>query len=305
MNQNNFKNNMKTILVPTDFSKDAETALFYAIDIANKTKAKIILLHSFHISYTSGYVPENRIEKDIQEATAKWNKDLKNLYDNTSHHSKNPVEFISTENSAVDAILSVAKERKVDLIIMGTQGINKIVGRQIFGTKSSKIIEQASCPVMIVPEERIHNEVKKMVYATEFLESDIPCLQSLTEIAKAFDAEIEVVHISAQETESVKEKEQLENFKQQVLKNTSYAKLSFKRLAGNGVEQKLEAYMQEDVEMDMLVMSAHHRNFKDKLFGRSHTKAMALYVKIPLLVFHHERNKSDDAADHIVDKLIF
>jgi hypothetical protein len=51
----------------------------------------------------------------------------------------------------------------------------------------------------------------------------------------------------------------------------------------------------------MLVMSAHHRNLKDRLFGRSISKAMSFYAKIPLLVFHHTRNKSN----HVADKLIF
>src|ERR1700749_616032 len=158
---------MKTILVPTDFSKNAETALYYAINLANKTQAKLILLHSFHIDYTSGYVPADRIEKDITDATAKWNKELRALYNSVSHHSKNQVEYISTENLAVDAILGVAKEKKADIIIMGTRGVNGKLGRQLFGTNSSKVIEQASCPVMAIPEERIHNEVKKIVYATE------------------------------------------------------------------------------------------------------------------------------------------
>ena len=293
---------MKTILVPIDFSKNAETALFYAITLANKTQAKIILLHSFHINYTSGYVPENRIEEDIKESATRWNAALKKLFNKISHHSKIHVECISTQNMAVDTILSTAKEKSVDLIIMGTRGINGKLSRQLFGTNSSKVIEQATCPVMAVPEERIHNEIKKIVYATEFLESDIRCLQNVTEIAKAFDAEIEIIHISLHEKESVEEKEQMENFKRRILENNSYPKFSFKRIEGHAVEEKLEAY-EEDA--DILVMSAHHRNIKDRLFGRSISKAMSFYTKIPLLVFHHERNKSDDAADHIVDKLIF
>src|ERR1700757_4883997 len=112
---------MKTILVPIDFSKNAETALFYAITLANKTQAKIILLYSFHINFTSGYVPENRIEEDIRESAAHWNTALKKLYNTISHHSKIHVECISTQNMAVDAILGTAKEKNVDLILMGTR----------------------------------------------------------------------------------------------------------------------------------------------------------------------------------------
>src|ERR1700751_6465395 len=136
---------MKTILVPTDFSKNAENALHYAINLAEKTHAKIILLHSFHIDYTNAYVPVNIIEKEIEEAKSKSNKQLKALYDKVSHHTKHPIEVISNQNLAVDAIINATKEYNIDFIVMGTYGATGKLGRQIFGTNSSKVIEKAPC----------------------------------------------------------------------------------------------------------------------------------------------------------------
>src|ERR1035437_6280700 len=132
---------MKTILVPTDFSKNAENALLYAINLAKRMSAKIILLHSFHVDYTSGYVPVDSIEKEIEEAEAKSNAQLKTLYNKVSHHSKLPIECISSQNLVVDAILTIIDEKNIDLVVMGTQGANGKLGRQIFGTNSSKVIE--------------------------------------------------------------------------------------------------------------------------------------------------------------------
>jgi len=40
---------MKTILVPTDFSKIARNAIDYAVEIAKLTKAKLILFHVYHV----------------------------------------------------------------------------------------------------------------------------------------------------------------------------------------------------------------------------------------------------------------
>ena len=42
---------MKNILVPTDFSENAENALYYAIDLAKRENAKIILLNAYQINY--------------------------------------------------------------------------------------------------------------------------------------------------------------------------------------------------------------------------------------------------------------
>ncbi|HXU27994.1 MAG TPA: universal stress protein [Bacteroidia bacterium] len=296
---------MKTILVPTDFSKNAENALHYAINLAEKTHAKIILLHSFHIDYTNAYVPPNIVEKEIEEAKVNSNKQLKILYNKVSHHAKHPIECVSSQNLAVDAILNAVKDHDVDLIVMGTAGATGMLGRQIFGTNSSRVIEKAPCPVIAVPENNLHPDIKTIVYATTYLNSDIDCLQNLVSTAKLFDANIQVVHVSLLTEDGEHEKKRMEKFKQIVTKSIAYEKMTFKTLLGHSIEERLERYMEERKDVDMLVMSAHYRNLMDKLFGKSITKVMALYLKTPLMIYHHKRNKSDNATDYAVEKLIF
>ncbi len=293
---------MKTILVPTDFSENAENALNYAVNIAKRTQAKIILLHSFHIDYNSGYVPPNLIEKEIAEAEKKSNAHLKTLYNKASQSSKHPIECISTQNLLVDEILTLIEEKNVDLIIIGTQGANGKLGRQIFGTNSSKVIEKANCPVITIPEGNLYSDIKTIVYATEYIDSDIVCLQSLADIAKLFEAKIQVLHVSLYDDADAKKL--MEEFKLKVSKNVAYNNIAYKLLIGHNIEQRIEAYLEEEEKVDLLVMSAHHRNLTDKLFGKSITKVMAFYLKVPLMVFHHKRNKTDDATDRTIAKLI-
>lgn len=292
---------MKTILVPTDFSKNAENALLYAVNLAKRMQAKIILMHSFHIDYLNGYVPINIIEKELEEARAKSNAQLKTLYNKVSHHSKLPIECISSQNLVVDAILTIVEEKNIDLVVMGTQGANGKLGRQIFGTNSSKVVEKAKCPVLTIPVSTKHNDIKTIVYATEYLDSDIPCLQNIADMAKLFEAKIQVIHVSLFVDERAKKL--MKEFELKMRKNVIYENISFKILVGNDAEQRMEGYMEEEV-VDMLVVSAHHRNVMDKLFGKSITKELSFYLNTPLLVFHHERNKSDNAADHAIAKLI-
>ena len=296
---------MKTILVPTDFSKNAENALHYALNLAEKTQAKIILLHAFRVDYPSAYVPVNAIENLVKEAEKKSNKQLKNVYDKLSHHTKHNIEFISSQDLAVDSILNIVKKYDVDLVVMGTMGATGMLGRQIFGTNSSKVIEKATCPVITVPEDNTHTNIKTIVYATTYLHSDLDCLKNLVDITKLFDANLEVVHVSLMGADVENEKKRMEEFKKVVAKNIVYKKISYKILLGHNVEERLEDYMKEEKDVDILVMSAHYRSLMDKLFGKSITKVMALYLKTPLMIYHHKRNKSDDATDYVVEKLIF
>lgn len=48
---------MKTILVPTDFSKIARNAIDYAVEIAKLTKAKLVLFHVYHVPVVPVEIP--------------------------------------------------------------------------------------------------------------------------------------------------------------------------------------------------------------------------------------------------------
>jgi len=187
---------MKTILVPTDFSKNAKNALHYAVNIAKRMQAKIILLHSFHIDNNNAALPVDMVDKQVETAKKKSDADLKAHFNSVSHNSMCTIEYISSNNFLVDEILRLTEERDIDLIVMGTQGASGKLGKQIFGTNSSNVIEKAKCPVLTIPEGASTNDIKTIVYSTEYLNSDVVCLQTLADMAKLFEANIQVVHIA-------------------------------------------------------------------------------------------------------------
>ena len=53
------------------------------------------------------------------------------------------------EGPAAEAILSVAAVRKPDLIVMGSRGMGSLKGA-VFGSVSTKVSHDATCPVMVV-----------------------------------------------------------------------------------------------------------------------------------------------------------
>ncbi|MBI3237552.1 MAG: universal stress protein, partial [Flavobacteriia bacterium] len=68
----------KTILVPTDFSESATSAVHYAAQLAKKTRAKLVLLHAF-------YVPDLVTDVTFMMPSA---SDLEVTYKNTLKHLK-------------------------------------------------------------------------------------------------------------------------------------------------------------------------------------------------------------------------
>ena len=66
---------MKTILVPTDFSKIARNAIDYAVEIAKLTKARLILFHVYHATVVPSempiVLPTGEIEKEALDGLKK------------------------------------------------------------------------------------------------------------------------------------------------------------------------------------------------------------------------------------------
>ncbi len=276
---------MKTILVPTDFSKTSLNAIEYASEIAKKEKAKIILLNAYHYFPPSSDIPlpADIIDSLRTESTSKLNA----LCKETVKDEKIKCETVSKFNFAFPAILETAEEKKADMIIMGTTGASGI--KEMFmGSNTASVIERAKCPVLAVPAIAGFNGIKKILYASDYHASDLDALQKLVEIAKLFKAKIIVTHISDEEFNQFSEENYLNNFKNIVKRKINYDKISFNLSVGKQVEKVLQKEI-DALKPDLLALSMQHRNFFEKIFGSSLTKKMSYHSEIPVIAFHHKK----------------
>src|SRR6188768_1364823 len=78
---------MKTILVPTDFSKNADNACKYAIGIAKETKAKIILMHAYETPVLYTEVPMT-MQMDVMMFEKSASVELKKYHKKISEIAK-------------------------------------------------------------------------------------------------------------------------------------------------------------------------------------------------------------------------
>src|SRR6185369_430844 len=112
---------MKTILVPTDFSENAINAFHYAVELSDALQAKLILLNARHIPVLASELQLEDITLGtmIEETT----EQLKEFRTGRMEPGKHvDVEDLVMTGLAVDAIVLAAKERKADLVVMGTKG---------------------------------------------------------------------------------------------------------------------------------------------------------------------------------------
>jgi nucleotide-binding universal stress UspA family protein len=136
---------VRTILVATDGSPLARAALDFAIDLAPRYGATLVLVHAFpHVSdllgtpqYEQLLAARTLIGQQLLEAAR------------TQVGDAAPVELVLVEGPAAPAILRLAAELGCDMIVMGSRGHGQIAGL-LLGSVSSVVAQRAECPVLIV-----------------------------------------------------------------------------------------------------------------------------------------------------------
>jgi len=140
---------IKTILVPVDSSEHARKAVKMAGEIGSKFAAKIILLnvpfYDFRYSIEGNYVAFPPKDGLIEHAN-------KLLDEEAALLAKYPQ--ISVEKKVIIGdpalqILECADNENCDMIIMGSKGLTG-VKRFVIGSVSAKVVQYASCPVLVV-----------------------------------------------------------------------------------------------------------------------------------------------------------
>ena len=278
---------MKKILVPTDFSKNAENAFDYAIELSQNESVTIVLIHCFYVMYTS---PEFPMELMVEQSNSiKINSDeqLKELSKKVLKYPSLKCEYLSIEGFIVVSIKDIIKKKKIDLVVMGTKGASGI-SEVLIGSNTAKIITKLDCPVIAVPEKAIYHGIKKVAYATNYLSSDITTLKKLVEFIKKFKSKVEIIHIADEECNKECEKEYMTKFSQKVEKKITYKAISYQLIFGDKIEEKLAQYMKKET-IDMLAISTKHKNLFERIFTKGITKKLAYHTSIPLIVFHYKK----------------
>ena len=139
---------VKHILVPTDLSEDADYALVYAIELAQKLQARLILLHAVDTTPLEvAEIASQRPPSDWQEVETgieqKLEASLKRLHDVGLQG-----ETLIVHGVPFQSIIDTAQDKGADLIVMGTHGRTGLP-HALMGSVAEKVVRLAPCPVLV------------------------------------------------------------------------------------------------------------------------------------------------------------
>jgi len=132
---------LQRLLVPLDFSGKSRQALRYAVPIAQKFSARI---HLVHVLPADG-------KKDRDETIRQRMAALKRLGQMAEQYipPRLRAEYAVLTGKPAEAILALAAEHSIDLIVLTTKGESGLK-RALVGSTAQTIVREAACPVMSV-----------------------------------------------------------------------------------------------------------------------------------------------------------
>jgi universal stress protein A len=146
---------IKTLLVPYDFSEYAAHALTWAAELAKQCQAKLILFHAVPVFSRTVY-PEGMFLLDLAKIEAEVLADAEKRLQEVAV-AKSLTVAVETKvviGDAVWEICQAAEREHADLIIMGSHGRTGLA-HVVLGSVAERVVRHASCPVLVArkPQE--------------------------------------------------------------------------------------------------------------------------------------------------------
>jgi nucleotide-binding universal stress UspA family protein len=142
---------LRSILVPTDFSAPSLKALRYAAVLARQSGAKLTLLN---VVEPIGATPDfayNPLVLDNEKVTAAAGEHLKKLAAKADLEEGLIEKTLVRNGVPYSEISSAAGSLKVDLIVIATHGYSGF--KHLFmGSTAERVVRHAPCPVLVVRE---------------------------------------------------------------------------------------------------------------------------------------------------------
>jgi nucleotide-binding universal stress UspA family protein len=146
---------LRTILVPTDFSDIANAALDYAGMLARKLGSKVIATHVL-ADRLYGAVGDYPSVGDVRTVIELQKEQADRRLEEVAE-SRLPkeieVELRCTEGVPHVEIVRLAQENNADLIVMATHG-RGFISHLLLGSTTEQVIRRSSCPVLVVRPDR-------------------------------------------------------------------------------------------------------------------------------------------------------
>jgi nucleotide-binding universal stress UspA family protein len=271
---------MKRILVPTDFSEQAENALKVALKFAERHKSEIFVLHSMEMplhlatSSDSGTLPESLYfiklaEKRFSEMRAKPYLKGTTVNEPIGH------------NEIYEDIEEACKKNKIDLIVMGSSGASGF--KEMFvGSNTEKVVRTSKIPVLVIKNNHEQFNVTDFVFATDFSEEGRGALDKAQKFAKKLGAKMHLLFVNT--PADFKTSVQAQNIMENFVRGMGVENYTLNIYNDTSVEKGILNFAKH-INAQLIGMGTHGRKGISHFFNGSISEDMVNHANMPVITF--------------------
>jgi nucleotide-binding universal stress UspA family protein len=272
---------MKKILVPTDFSNQAENALKVAALLARKHDCEIYLLHILEIPLhkVDALSSYNNLPEAVffMKLAHKRFEELKNKDYLEGLIIHEHVEL----HEIFKGVFQVCKKENIDLVVMGSNGISGL--REILiGSNTEKVVHTSETPVLVIKNEHKTFNINNFVFASDFKdECKIP-FEKATIFSKLLDAKMHLLMVNTPNKfiTSDKAKNRMQNF----ASSFNLSNHTINIYNDISIEKGIMNFSQS-INADLIAMSTHGRQGISHFFNGSISEDLVNHAKRPVITF--------------------
>lgn len=272
---------MKKILVPTDFSQEAEKALKVASQIANRHGSEIYLLHMLEIPMQE--IDTINSKADVPEVMFFMKMAHKKFEDimNSDYLKGLTVHEILKPDGTFNGISDICKEHGISMITMGSHGASGL--KEMFvGSNAEKVVRSSDVPVLVIKNDHDDFSVDDIVFASDFKNDNKETYRQASEIATAFGAQIHLlmVNTASNFTTTKKAKDRIHDF----IQDYSFKNYTINIYNDESIEKGILNFA-KDIDADLVGISTHGRQGIAHFFNGSISEDLVNHANLPVITF--------------------
>ena len=274
---------MKRILVPTDFSKEAENALKVAAQLAKKYDAEIFLLHMLEIPLQQVEAIAGTGGADVPEAVFFMKLAHKKFEDTLASDYLEGINVHETVDfkERFSDIKNVCKNKDIDMIVMGSHGASGF--KEMFiGSNTEKVVRTSDVPVLVIKNEHQDFDVNDFVFASDFKNDNKETYKQAVKLAQSFNAKLHLVMVntaSSFKTTKVAN-ERISSF----IEGIEFDNYTVNIYNDKSVETGILNFS-HDIDADLIGISTHGRQGIAHFFNGSISEDIVNHAKRPVITF--------------------
>jgi len=280
---------MKTIVVINDASPEAGHAAILALNIAQKVNANLLIANVF-----KEHAPVNTLEYVLVALNADNDVKLKPkpkprllgklilLSNHHKHDFKPPISDFDASGFSESDMAAFIIKNNIWMMVKGMKENAEVIGAaRNFNIHC--VLNRVMCPLLLVPEKCQVKNLERIVYMADLRYCQLPVVKCLANMARPYNAKLQIAHISAQGLPDMEENYARRFFSEAIGTVVNYDQLFFNNIKEKDI-QKVVDVMINGLNTDLLVLINHQFHF-EQIVGRYITGRLPVYITVPLLIF--------------------